>query len=443
MQISNQEGWPSPARAWWATIVLSAAYLLAFIDRTVINLLVQPIQSDLQINDTQFGALQGVAFGLFYALAALPLGRLADSRSRRAVIAGGLAVFTAFSILSGLARNYVMLFIMRTGVGAGEASVLPCSYSLLSDYFPPRKLARALSVFTAGAFIGVGLSYIWGGSVIGWLNEWDSARLPLIGELRQWQWAFIIVSLPGLLLIPLMFSFREPRRRGHSGPGDKPLLPTRAVCREVWNRGRVLGLLFAGFSVIALSGHASGVWTIAVFLRVFSMPPQQIGPIYGLVYIVSAVPAAIAAGWVCDRLTARGAHHAPLKVAAFGFLGTGLFGAIAPLMPSPTLALSFFAPAIAFQSMMYPLAATALQLILPNRLRGQISALYLVVLNVIGLGLGPMLIGAITDFFFSKPSDVRYALALVNAACAPIAFAFLAGCFRSYRRERERVLALD
>jgi MFS family permease len=421
--------------------LLASAYLLAFVDRTVINLLVEPIKRDLQINDAQFGALQGLAFGVFYALAALPLGRLADSRSRRSLVAGGLAFFTAFSIFSGLARSYLVLFIMRIGVGAGEASILPSAYSMLSDLFPAHKLARALSVFTVGAFLGVGLSYIWGGGIIGWLDILGRIDLPLLGELRQWQLAFIIVALPGLLLVPLLFTLREPVRRGPSGDGGR-VLPLGRVLQESWARRRILVPLFAGFGIIALSGHASGVWTIAVFLRVFSMPPQEIGPVYGLVYIAAAVPAALAAGWLCDHLTAAGTHDAPLKVAAFGFLGTGLFGAVAPLMPNPTLALALFAPAIAFQSMMYPLAATAIQLILPNRLRGQVSALYLIVVNVVGLGIGPMLIGLITDNYFSQAADVRYALSLVNAACAPLACACLLWGLAPFRGERARLLAL-
>jgi MFS family permease len=168
----------SPAQAWWAVVVLATAYLLSFVDRTIINLLVGPIEQDLQINDTQFGALQGLAFGLFYSLAALPLGRLADSHNRRAIISAGLAFFTLFSILSGLAKTYSTLFLARMGVGVGEASLLPTSYSLLSDYFRANQLARAISVFTMGAFIGVGLSYIWGGKVIGMLADVDSVVLP-------------------------------------------------------------------------------------------------------------------------------------------------------------------------------------------------------------------------------------------------------------------------
>jgi MFS family permease len=440
--ISDEGAWPGTAHAWWAVILLSAAYLLSFVDRTVINLLVQPIERDLQISDTQFGALQGVAFGLFYILAALPLGRLADSYSRRGIIAGGLAVFTAFSMASGLARSYSSLFVARMGVGAGEASLLPAGYSILSDSFPPERLGRAISVFTIGAFLGVGLSYIWGGTVIGWFGDVEELTVPVFGSLRSWQLAFIIVALPGLLLVPLMFTVREPRRRGLRKLANRNVLPARAVMREIWLRRKALGPLLAGFAIVTLSGQASAVWTVAVFLRSFDMPPQEIGPVYGLVYIASAIPGAVAGGWLCDRWTARGLVDAPLKVAAYGFIGTGVFGGLAPLMPSAGLALWMFAPAIALQSMMYPLAGTAIQLMLPNRLRGQVSALYLVVINVVGLGLGPPIIGLMTDYMFTEPADVRYALALVNGACAPIAVILLLLTFGPYREERAKMSPL-
>ncbi len=430
----------SPAQAWWAVVVLGTAYLLSFVDRTIINLLVGPIEQDLQINDTQFGALQGLAFGLFYSLAALPLGRLADSHNRRAIISAGLAFFTLFSMLSGLARTYTALFLARMGVGVGEASLLPASYSLLSDYFRSDQLARAISVFTMGAFIGVGLSYIWGGKLIGMLGTVDSIVLPILGEMRTWQVALILVATPGLLVIPLMFTLREPVRRGGVGGSAQIKPPLKLALQEAWLRRKALGLLFGGFAIIALSGQASAVWTISVFIRAYSMPPQDIAPIYGLIFIAASIPGAFAGAWLCDRLTTRGMTDAPLKVAAWGFLGTGLFGSLAPLMPTSTQALFMFFPAIALQSTMYPLAGTALQLMLPNRLRGQVSALYLIVLNVVGLGLGPMLVGLMTDLVFTQPSDVRYALALVNGVCAPIAFVLLMRACKPYRNERLRVL---
>jgi len=425
--------WPSPRLAWYAVGLLSLAYVLSYLDRIVINLLVVPIQADLGINDTQFGMLQSLAFGLFYTFMALPLGRLADSRDRRVLVAGGIALFSLFTVISGQARSFGQLFLARIGVGVGEASLTPAAYSIMSDYFPPERLGRAIGVFTMSAFVGTGIAYIGGGAVIDWLTGFGRIDLGALGSYAPWQAAFMLVGLPGLLIAPLLLTAKEPERRGVARGSSVPLAEVWAAVRQ---RRRALTLLFAGFSMVTLSGYASAVWTPAFFIRVYDWQPGQIGLWYGLIYLTLGTSGALFGGWLCDRLTSRGVLDAPLRVAAFGYLGTGLFGGLAPLMPTPELALALFAPATFLATLPYPLAGTSIQLITPNRLRGQISALYMLVINVVGLGLGPLIVGAFTDYLFTAPSDVRYSLAIVNAAAAPLALAFLTLAFASYRALR-------
>lgn len=431
---SFDEPWPAPRLAWYAVALLSLAYVLSYLDRIVINLLVVPIQADLGINDTQFGMLQSLAFGIFYTLMALPLGRLADNRDRRMIVAGGVALFSLFTALSGLAKTYGQLFCARIGVGVGEASLTPAAYSILSDYFPPHRLGRAIGVFTMSAFVGTGLAYIGGGAVIDYLTARGDVEVPGLGSFAPWQMAFVLVGLPGLLIAPLVLTLREPVRRG-AGRGEA--VPVRAVLAEVSRRRHTLGWLFAGFSMVTLSGYASAVWTPAFFIRVYDWQPGQIGLWYGLIYLAFGTTGALFGGWLCDRLTARGVLDAPLKVAAFGYVGTGVFGGLAPLMPAPELALALFVPATFLATLPYPLAGTSIQLVTPNRLRGQMSALYMLVINVVGLGLGPVIVGAFTDFLFTEPSDVRYSLAIVNAVAAPLAFVFLLAACRGYRALRQ------
>lgn len=425
--------WPSRRLAWYAVTLLSLGYVLSYLDRIVINLLIVPIQADLDITDTQFGMLQSLAFGIFYTVMALPLGRLADSRDRRWIVAGGIAVFSLFTVLSGLARNYWQLFCARVGVGAGEASLTPAAYSILSDCFPPEQLGRAIGVFTMSAFVGTGLAYIGGGAVIDQLTQLGDVTIAGIGTFAPWQMAFIIVALPGLVIAPLLLTLREPVRQGSQ---SAEALPLAHVMQEVRRRSGALGWLFAGFSMITLSGYASAVWTPAFFIRAYGWEPGQIGLWYGLIYLTLGTGGAIFGGWLCDRLTARGVLDAPLRVAAFGYVGTAVFGGLAPLMPDPVLALLMFAPATFMATLPYPLAGTSIQLITPNRLRGQISALYMLVINVVGLGLGPLIVGAFTDYVFTEPADVRYSLAIVNAVAAPLALIFLVCGFANYRRLR-------
>ena len=425
--------WPAPSLAWYTVTLLSLAYVLSYLDRIVINLLIVPIQSDLGINDTQFGMLQSLAFGIFYITMALPLGRLADNRERRLIVAGGIAMFSLFTVLSGLAKTYGQLFCARIGVGVGEASLTPAAYSILSDYFPADRLGKAVGVFTMSAFIGTGLAYIGGGSIIDWLTNLGTLQIAGV-DFKPWQLALIAVGLPGLLLAPMMLTLQEPSRRGGA---VAERIPLQAVLQAVKDRWGALGWMFAGFSMVTVSSYAAAVWTPALFIRAYGWQPGQVGLWYGLIYLFLGTSGALFAGWLCDRLTAKGVLDAPLRIAAFGFVGVGLFGGIAPLMPNPVLALLMFVPATFMGTMPFPLAGTAIQLITPNRLRGQMSALYLTVINIVGLGFGPLIVGALTDYYFTEPADVRYSLALAYAFSGPLAFLFLITAFSAYRKLRQ------
>lgn len=427
---SEENGWPAPRLAWYALALLSLAYVLSYLDRILINLLIEPIQAQFDINDTQFGMLQSLAFGIFYTVMALPLGRLADARDRRLIVAGGIALFSLFTALSGLARSYMQLFFARVGVGVGEASLTPSAYSLLSDYFPPERLGRAIGIFTMSAFVGTGLAYIGGGAVVEWLAKLDAFELPGFGTLQPWQLTFVLIGIPGLLLAPVMLTMREPRRRGVQKTEPAPL---SEVLAELRKRRRTLVFMFAGFSMVTFSSYASAVWTPAFFIRTYGWQPGEFGLWYGLIYLTLGTSGAIFGGWLSDRLMARGVTDAPLRVAAIGYLGTAVFGGLAPLMPTPELALLLFAPATFLGTLPFPLAGTAIQLITPGHLRGQISALYLTVINIVGLGLGPVVVGAFTDYLFTEPADVRYSLAIVNAAAAPVASALLGASLVGYR----------
>ncbi|MFM7120867.1 MAG: MFS transporter, partial [Gammaproteobacteria bacterium] len=263
---SEENGWPAPRLAWYALALLSLAYVLSYLDRILINLLIEPIQAQFDINDTQFGMLQSLAFGIFYTVMALPLGRLADARDRRLIVAGGIALFSLFTALSGLARSYMQLFFARVGVGVGEASLTPSAYSLLSDYFPPERLGRAIGIFTMSAFVGTGLAYIGGGAVVEWLAKLDAFELPGFGTLQPWQLTFVLIGIPGLLLAPVMLTMREPRRRGVQKTEPAPL---SEVLAELRKRRRTLVFMFAGFSMVTFSSYASAVWTPAFFIRTY------------------------------------------------------------------------------------------------------------------------------------------------------------------------------
>lgn len=191
------------ASATLAILVLLSA--LSLLDRQILNLMVEPIKRDLALTDFQMGLIQGLAFALFYALAALPLGWAVDRWSRRWVIWSGVTLWSLAASCCGLAQSFGQLLLARLGVGAGEAALNPAAYSLLSDLYPPQKLTSAMSVLMIGSTLGGGLSIAVGGAVIGMAEAGGIFRLPLLGELRPWQFVFIVTGLPGLLAALLAF----------------------------------------------------------------------------------------------------------------------------------------------------------------------------------------------------------------------------------------------
>ena len=395
--------------------------------------MVEPIKTQFALDDTGFGALQGIAFGIFYVLACIPLGRLADRYQRRMIIAVGLVFWSLFAMSSGLARSYAQLFLTRIGVAVGEATLTPSGLSMLSDHFPPERLGRPVSGFLMSAPVGQGLAFIGGGSLLQWLTTSSVLSVEPLSQLAPWQAAFIIVGFPGLLLVPLFLMLREPVRRGPGGAMPSPVREVVAIFRA---RAPALVPMFAGFAMVNLVSYAFFIWTPAVFQRSFGWNPAQVGLSFGLILLVFGTSGVYFAGWMSDRLARRGHLDAPLKVAAFGFVGSGLFGALAPLMPNGTMALLLLAPAIFLSMMPYPCAGTAIQLVVPNRARAQVTASYITLTTLVGLGVGPLVVGLMTDYLFRDPADIRYSLAIVVGVAAPIMFALLLLACRPYRNLR-------
>ncbi|NJL12269.1 MAG: MFS transporter [Microscillaceae bacterium] len=187
----------SPSRiqtwyAWYVVVVLMIAYISSFIDRQILSLLVEDIQRDMKINDFQISLLMGISFALFYTLLGLPIGRLADRYSRRNIIMAGVFVWSLMTAACGLVRTYFQFFLARVGVGVGEAALSPAAYPLIADYFPPQRLATALSVYSMGIYIGSGLAFLVGGRVAGWAAELASAVQFLSGS--GWRLLLVLVS---------------------------------------------------------------------------------------------------------------------------------------------------------------------------------------------------------------------------------------------------------
>ena len=271
-----------PAYSWYALSILVAVYVLNFVDRNIISILAEDIKADLGLRDDQIGFLYGTAFGVFYALFGIPLGKLADGWHRIRLMTVGLSIWSAFTALSGFAKNYTALSIARIGVGVGEATASPSAYSLISDWFPKKMRATALAIYSSGLYIGGGVSLLIGGAIVETWNDAFPANAPL--GLAGWQAAFIVVGLPGLLLALLVFTLREPLRGQSEGlVSPPPKDPFRGFARElvaVIPPFTLIGASQAGIRGIAI--NLTGALVIgggAYAMALFTQNYQQWGAI--------------------------------------------------------------------------------------------------------------------------------------------------------------------
>lgn len=425
--------WPSPARGWLVVVLLALASVVSQFDRTVINLMVEPIKAEFALNDTSFGALQSIAFGIFYVIACIPLGRAADNTNRKRLIAVCLFAWSLFAMASGLAKTYGHLFLTRIGVAVGEASLTPAGLSMLSDHFPPERLGRPVSGFLMSAPVGQGLAFIGGGSLLTALQGSRLLESGLMAGLEPWQAAFILIGAPGLLLVPLFLLIREPARRG----AQSVQLSAKDTALLIGRMWRALLPMFVGFAMVLLVAYSVAIWTPALLQRTYGWNAEQIGWGFGLVLIVFGMSGVMLAGIASDWLAERGHRDAPLKVAAASFVAAGIFGVLAPLMPNPYLALALLGLTLFFGNMPFPCAATSLQLIVPNRARAQISAVYVTFTTLVGLGIGPTVIGVMTDYVFQDPAQIRYSMSVMIGCAAPIMVVMMLLAMKPYRAFHE------
>ena len=420
---------------WYVVIVLTSVYMLSFVDRTILGMLVGPIQAELGISDTEFGYLTGFAFTIFYVLLGIPLGRLADSWSRRNLVAAGILVWSFFTGLSSLTRSYASLFAARVGVGVGEASLSPSAYSTITDYFPNRKLGVAISVYNMGIFLGIGAAFLLGGTVVDLVTRTPETIVPLLGPMASWRVTFLIVGLPGVLFALLMLTVREPARRDLAGRASAGKLTVGQVWREISMRRASLLGISAGMIFQSSQVYALLTWATASFSRVHGWTPGQTGRPLALILLTFGCAGMYVGGLWSDRWLRKGIPEAPLKVGVVAGAGTLVFFAPALLMPSPGLTLLLIAPGLFFTALPMGITIAALQRIFPNQARGQVSAVFLFFLNLGGYPLGAIVPGFINDRFFEDPARIATAVSLTIGAAAllmTLSFFLTARPYRSH-----------
>jgi MFS family permease len=437
-QQSTQPG-GSLAYPWFVVGILMVAYVFSFVDRQILNLLVGPIRRDLGISDTQMSLLMGFSFALFYTVMGIPLGRLADSKSRRGLIAAGVIVWSVMTALCGTAKHYWQFFLFRIGVGVGEAALSPAAYSMIADYFPPEKRATAISVYSMGIYLGAGLAFLLGGAVIHYVSAQGAIELPVIGLTHPWQLVFFVIGGAGVLFSAAFFLVREPPRHGTVAGGSG--VPLGTVLAYLWQNRRTVLCHNVGFAMISFVSYGTGAWIPSFFIRSHGWTPGEVGLVYGLIVMVFGAAGIVFGGWLTDRWLKKGLSDAALRVGLWSAGLTLAFGGLYLLMPSGFLAAVLMAPTIFLIGMPFGAAPAAIQEIVPNEMRGQTSAVYLFLVNLIGLGIGPTAVALVTDFGFHDDSKVGWSMFIVSTVASLCAVALLASGLRPYRESLARLRA--
>ena len=419
-----QPAWPRRGRAYYTLFVLTLALLIATIDKGVLAVLVEHIKRDLHVSDTQFSLLSGFAFVFFYALLGLPIARLADRYSRRFIIGVGIAFWSVTTVASGIAQSFQQLFWARVAVGAGESSLAPATYSMLTDSFPRDRLPMAIAILSLGFVCGGGFSLLAGGAALQAAAAIGPVALPVVGPLRSWQLVFFLVGLPGLAVAAMMATVTEPARRGllSEAAGVRPdKIPVRVIARFLRDEWRTFVPIFAAMGIKTLLAFGAALWTPAFFVRTYGWSMQQSGYRLGLAVLIVSPLGLFLGGWLAALYERRGRADANLRVLQIATVAMLPAAILYPLMPNPSAALVLYSLNYFFASVGIGPGNAALQIVTPNQMRGQIRALFQLVFNFVGFALGPVFVALFTDYVFRGPTGIRYSLATAAAITCPLA----------------------
>jgi len=383
---------------------LLLAYILNFLDRQILGILAQPIKADLNLSDAQFGAIGGLAFALLYSVLGVPLALLADRTRRSWVVAGSLAVWSGFTALCGTAASYGQLFLYRLGVGVGEAGGVAPSYALIADYFEPSRRARALAIYSLGIPVGLAGGTLAGAYIASWID---------------WRAAFVAMGILGLLLAPVMLLFVRdlPKPKPVAGTSESLFSAFPMVARKP-----TFWLMAFAASCSSLCGYGLALWTPSILIRSFGLDMLSTAHFFASLLLIGGTIGVLGGGWLADRLGAkdRGWYA---KIPAIAWLITAPTFLAGLMVPDLRLSWLLLLIPNALNILWLGPVVTAVQHLVPRRLRATASASFLLINNLIGLGVGPLLMGAISDSL--KASQGVEALRYAAMIC--LGFYLLAG----------------
>lgn len=409
---SDTAAYPTRLTAWWMVGIFCIAGFVSYVDRMILSVLVDPLQQELGIGDAQLSLLQGAAFAIVYVFAGLPLGFLADRKTRRTIVIIGSAIWSLGTLLCGLAEGFWLLFSARILVGIGEAALAPAAASMISDSFPPSQRGTALGIFMMGMVVGGPGSVGIGGGLLSAAQAGQFVHWPLIGELSDWRIVLVLVGLAGLLVPFLIFTVSEPRRQERVGAAD-----FASVVGYVNSHRILIGSLLIGVALLSVGDYGLYSWVPSTLSRNFAWTPDRIGGFFSAITAVTGIAGAILGGVLSDAAARRFGEPSRFTVAMIaaliGAAAAAMVAGSQPWMVLTGLGLWTLASSIGAIG-----GIAALQQIVPNEMRGIAMSLIAFCNTLLGLGCGPTVVASVTEFGFGRPEAVGLAIALVVAPAA-------------------------
>ncbi|HEY1722963.1 MAG TPA: MFS transporter [Magnetospirillaceae bacterium] len=412
---------PSGGFSWWVVFLLALMYILSFIDRSILGLLIQPIKAELGVDDIEVGFLIGPAFGVFYAILGLPVARLADIGNRVMIVILGVLIWGFATTGSAFAQSFWLLMLLRVGLSVGEAVLTPCAYSLISDMFRPERRAFPTSLYSATGMAGASVSYILGALILRYVGGLKAAGVDL--PMPTWRLVLLIVGIPSIVVAVIFaISVREPKRRATAAA----IPPVGEVVRYLFDRFRFFGLLFIGAGLMDAIVYANQSWGAEVMRRHFGLAPQQAGLMLGIAGLIGGFSGTITVPAIARLLTRLGRRDAVVLTTMGALIWGAFFSWLAPQQSDGmgfaiVGALSTFGIVGGANNVL-----VSLQHLTPDRMRGVFIGLLLMCLSLLGLGIGPTLAAYISTSLDPSGQQLGHALSLLAPIIAVPALILMA-----------------
>jgi MFS family permease len=419
----------------WGTVwVLALVWTMAMLDRMILLLLIPGIKASMALTDTEVSLIYGLAFAICFSVIGLPLGALADRWNRRNLLLAGVLGWSLATLACGLSQSFWQLFAARMAVGAFQAVLAPAAISMIADLFPAASRGRPTALLLAASMFGGALANFVGGGLLDYFSQ-GTPELPFVGRPAAWQMALLAAGLISLLCVPLLAWIAEPRRE--AAPATPDGEAAFAMVAHVRRHAAMFALLFSAFIVIAVAANGVGNWWPAVFMRQGGLTPTGTGAVLGVLSLAGGVAAALVGGMASDWAARRDPHTGRLKLAA-----TALVGQVLVLLPLlqpqfvPGL-VATLAVSVVLSGVIGAACYSLLPDLVPPQGRGLLIAMYQLVGNLIGFGLGPTAVALVTNEVLRDEARVADAMMLFGMPLFALAVVMTALAVPLVRRMRE------